>query len=52
MSWVLIIIITYLFLSLCNWDIRLSEWNGFSRFLIGVEGVVFILWLIDDTFTL
>lgn len=25
----------YLFLSLCNWDLSLGGWNGFSRFLGG-----------------
>jgi hypothetical protein len=28
----------YLFLSLCNWDLSLGGWNGFSRFLGGIIG--------------
>jgi hypothetical protein len=48
MSWAMVIIITYLFLSLCNWNLSVSEWNGFSRFILGIEGVVFLLWLLND----
>ena len=47
-SWMLVIVITYLFLSLCNWNIKVPEWNGFSRFILGMEGVVFLLWLLDE----
>lgn len=38
-----IIILTYLFLSLCNWSISLVEWNGTSRFFLGLVGVIGIL---------
>ena len=41
-------IVTYAFLSLTNWSFSLKEWTGFSRFLLGVEGVVFIFYGIDE----
>jgi hypothetical protein len=36
---VLVIIITYAFLSLCNWSFFLKDWNGFSRFVLGMMGI-------------
>ncbi|MFA5366318.1 MAG: hypothetical protein WC333_00145 [Dehalococcoidia bacterium] len=47
---VVIMAVTYLFLAFCNWNFRFSDWNGFSRFLFGVEGVAFIIKLLIDIF--
>ncbi len=44
----LIMIIAYAFLSLCNWNLNVGDWNGFSRFILGVVGVVLLVKLIDD----
>jgi hypothetical protein len=41
-------ILTYGFLMLCNWSPYIKEWTGFSRFILGVEGVVFLLALIVE----
>ncbi len=38
-----IILLTYLFLSLCNWSFSPVEWNGISRFFLGLVGVIGIL---------
>lgn len=40
--------VTFGFLSLCNWSYHLQEWTGFSRFLLGVIGLIFIVKLFDD----
>ena len=48
LMWLLICSITYAFLSLCNWSIGMKGWNGFSRFLLGFEGVIFIFNLMDE----
>jgi hypothetical protein len=47
-KWFVIATVTYLFLSLCNWNLNLSEWTGFSRFILGTEGVIFIIDLINE----
>lgn len=47
-TWLFICGVTYLFLSLCNWNIAMKGWNGFSRFLFAVEGIMFIINLIDE----
>jgi len=39
---IIIIIITYSFLGLCNWNLYVGEWNGFSRFFIGIIGFLLI----------
>ena len=44
----LIVVITFAFLSLCNWSYLLKEWTGFSRFLLGAVGVFFLIKLYDD----
>jgi hypothetical protein len=41
-------IILYGFLALVNWSPNLKEWTGFSRFLMGVWGVVFVIRMIDE----
>ena len=43
-----IVIITFAFLSLCNWSYHLKEWTGFSRFLLGAIGVIFLIKIWDD----
>lgn len=48
LKWFIICMVTYLFLSLCNWSLNLSEWTGFSRFIIGAEGIIFIIDLINE----
>jgi hypothetical protein len=45
--WFVIATATYLFLSLCNWNLNLANWTGFSRFILGAEGVVFLIQLVD-----
>jgi F0F1-type ATP synthase assembly protein I len=47
LSVIVLLILSYFFLSLCNWNIHLSEWNGFSRFILGTAVFVFILWFLD-----
>jgi hypothetical protein len=42
--------VSYLFLAFCNWDLHFKEWNGFSRFLFGVEGVAFLFKILIDIF--
>lgn len=44
----IIAVLTYAFLSLCNWNINVGEWNGFSRFMLGFEGVIFFFILMDS----
>lgn len=48
LKWFVICTVTYLFLSLCNWNLNLSEWTGFSRFILGAEGVIFVIDLITE----
>jgi hypothetical protein len=43
LMWFIIIITSFAFLSLCNWNFYLSHWNGFSRFLLATEGILFLL---------
>jgi hypothetical protein len=47
-KWIVIIGITYLFLSFLNYSFNLKEWNGFSRFILGAESVFFLITLIDE----
>lgn len=37
---IIIIAVSYSFLSLCNWALSVAEWNGFSRFILGCIGIV------------
>ena len=48
LTFLIIAVITYGFLSLCNWSINLKDWSGFSRFILGAEGVIFLIVLMDD----
>lgn len=45
---ILIGVMTFGFLSLFNWSIDLQEWTKFSRFILGVIGVIFLIKLWDD----
>lgn len=36
------------FLAFCNWNINPSNWNGFSRFLMGMAMFLFVLKSIDE----
>jgi hypothetical protein len=44
-TFLIIAVSTYFFLALCNWNLSIKEWTGFSRFILGAEGVIFILYL-------
>jgi len=39
----------YVFLAICNWEIWIGEWNGFSRFILAVILVGFTLWVINES---
>lgn len=42
--WAIIIFATvYGFLALCNWHLNPSTWNGFSRFLVAVSGLIVVV---------
>ena len=47
-TFLIIAAITYGFMALCYWNLNLQEWSGFGRFLLGAEGVVFLIKLIDE----
>jgi hypothetical protein len=47
-AFILIMLVTYLFLSLCNWGFNLKEWNDFSRFILGAEGVVLLMRITEE----
>lgn len=46
-NWFIICSVTYLFLSLVNWDLNLKDWTGFSRFLLAGEGLLFLIGLFE-----
>ena len=48
LGWVIIGIIVFLFLSLCNWSLKLPDWNGFSRFLFACMGIFFLIDFIEN----
>ena len=48
LTWIFVCGVTYSFLSLCNWSIAMKGWNGFSRFLLAVEGIMFIINLFEE----
>jgi len=33
----------YLFIALCNWTLNPVEWNGFSRFTLGVVALIDVI---------
>ena len=37
---IIMFILSYGFLALCNGDLILSAWNGFSRFLVAICGLI------------
>jgi len=45
---ILIAGVTYGFLSLVNWSYDIQEWSKFSRFILGFEGVIFLIKIIDE----
>jgi len=47
-KWIIIIVITYLLLSFLNYSFNLKEWNSFSRFILGTEGIIFLITLMDE----
>lgn len=47
-TWVLIIGLTLLFLAFCNWGFNPKDWNGFSRFILATEAVIFVVALLDE----
>jgi hypothetical protein len=48
MLFIFIGVVVFAFLSLCNWSYQIKEWTGFSRFLLGAVGIVFLIRLFDD----
>jgi len=48
LTFLLIGAITYGFLSLCYWDLDITGWGGFGRFVLGAEGVIFLIKLLDE----
>jgi len=44
---ILVLILTFAFLAFINWGIHFQEWNGFSRFMLGVVGVGVLLKICD-----
>ncbi len=44
----IIAVVTYGFLSLVNWSPKFGEWNGFSRFIMGIIGLVFVIRIFDE----
>ena len=47
-TFLMIGIVLYGFLGLCNWSIFMKDWNGFSRFLMAVLGVLFFIGMLDE----
>jgi hypothetical protein len=48
LTFVIITAIAYFFLSLCNWNFNVGEWNGFSRFLLGGLGIFTAIFLHNE----
>jgi hypothetical protein len=48
LKWLIILIMTFGFLAMCNWSYHLASWNGFSRFILGAEGIIFLLDLFHE----
>ena len=44
----IIVGVSYGFMALCYWNLNLQEWGGFGRFLLGAEGVIFLIKIIDE----
>lgn len=43
-----IVVVAYGFLALVNWTLNTGEWNGFSRFILGVIGIVCLLNIFEE----
>jgi len=50
LKFIIITVITYGFLALCNWSLNIEYWNGFSRFILGAEGVIFLFVLFSEDY--
>lgn len=48
LTFLLIVGVSYGFLSLMYWSADLTEWGKFGRFLLGAEGVIFLIKIIDE----
>ena len=38
----------YVFLCIVNWEFRLGEWGGFSRFVLATAGLSMFIWAVND----
>ena len=47
-TFMVILVVTYGFLSLVNWSPSLKDWTGFSRFILGAEGLVCLIAIWDE----
>lgn len=47
-TFIIIVGVTYGFMTLCYWNPNLQEWGGFGRFLLGAEGVIFLIKLLEE----
>ena len=49
-TFILISVVVYGFLTFMNWSPKFQDWNGFSRFIIGSIGIIFLIRLFDELF--
>jgi len=47
-TFLIIAAVTYGFLSLCYWNLDLTAWGGFGRFILAAEGVIWIIKIADE----
>lgn len=45
---ILVVAVTYGFLALVNWTFDITEFTRFSRVILGIEGVIFLIRIIDE----
>ena len=48
LGYIVVVGAVYLFLTVCNWDFNPSDWNGFSRFIIGLWGLISIKIFLEE----
>jgi len=48
LMFILVVAVTYGFLALVNWTFDITEFTRFSRVILGIEGVVFLIKVIDE----
>jgi len=48
LMFILVVGVTYGFLCLVNWTYDITEFTRFSRVILGIEGVVFLIRIIDE----